>query len=353
MPNLQSISNADLFSVESDRTFVIAEVGQAHDGSLGTAHSYIDAIAETGAHAVKFQTHIADKESSPYEPWRTKFSYQDATRYDYWKRLEFTSEEWIGLKNHAEDKGLLFLSSPFSMAAFEILQSMQVEIWKVASGELTNPPLLNAMIATEKPIILSTGMAKVEEIDDAVNRCKKQHLPFSVLQCTSKYPTPAEECGLEMMNFYRDRYNCSTGLSDHSGKIFPAIAASTMGANIVELHVCFSRCAFGPDSSSSVTISELSQIVEGVEFVSKARNGNLCKNEVASEMSEMRSMFGHGLVAEFDISSGEILNEKNLSLRKPCRGISSKNYYNLIGMKVIRDIKANEFIFPDDIASVE
>ena len=118
--------------------FIIGEIAQAHDGSLGAAHAYIDAIANTGADAVKFQTHIAEAESSPRERWRVNFSYQDKTRFDYWKRMEFTLEQWKGLKKHAEEKGLIFLSSPFSSEAVEILERIGVSAWKVASGEVNN-----------------------------------------------------------------------------------------------------------------------------------------------------------------------------------------------------------------------
>jgi N,N'-diacetyllegionaminate synthase len=328
---------------------IIAEVGQAHDGSLGNAHAFIDAIAQTGADAVKFQTHIADKESSTFEPWRTKFSYQDATRYDYWKRLEFSSEQWVELKCHAEEKGLIFLSSPFSMAAFQLLQSMGIKAWKVASGELTNPALVNAMISTGKPLIISSGMAKIEEVDKVVRKCEQSSVQFAVLQCTSTYPTPPEKCGLNMIDFFRERYKCPVGLSDHSGKIFPAIAASALGAEILEVHICFSREGFGPDSTSSVTIPELCQIVEGAQFVSKSLNTRFNKNDFANEMKNMRSMFGHGLVADYDLSSGVILSENNLSFRKPCRGIPVSQFYDTIGKRLKRNLKANEFIFPDDL----
>jgi len=142
--------------VGQGRCFIIGEIAQAHDGSLGMAHAYIDAIARAGADAVKFQTHIADAESSPQEPWRVKFSRQDATRFDYWKRMEFTREQWVGLKEHAEEKGLVFLSSPFSLQAAELLDALGMVAWKVASGEINNHALLDRMAATSKPVLLSS-----------------------------------------------------------------------------------------------------------------------------------------------------------------------------------------------------
>jgi N,N'-diacetyllegionaminate synthase len=179
---------------------IIAEVAQTHDGSLGLAHSFIDAVAEAGADVVKFQTHITCAESTLSEPWRIEFSRQDKTRYDYWKRMEFSEEQWRGLKKHAEEQGLIFLSSPFSVEAIELLNRVGVTAWKVASGEVNNPVLFESIARTSLPILLSTGMSSLHEIDEAVTRIRKLGLPFAVLQCTSAYPCPPEKIGLNLMS---------------------------------------------------------------------------------------------------------------------------------------------------------
>src|SRR6202142_2868037 len=142
---------------DPERCLVIAEVAQAHDGSLGTAHAYIDSAARSGADAVKFQTHIAAAESTPQEPWRVRFSYQDASRYEYWQRMEFTEQQWLGLERHAEEKGIEFLSSPFSIEAARMLQRIGIKAWKVASGEVANSQLFGYMLETRLPMLLSTG----------------------------------------------------------------------------------------------------------------------------------------------------------------------------------------------------
>ena len=152
---------------------LIAEVAQAHDGSLGTAHAYIDAVATAGADAIKFQTHIAAAESTRGEPWRVKFSPQDATGYDYWERMEFTEEQWVALREHADERGLIFLSSPFSIEAVDLLTRVGVPAWKVTSGEVTNAVMLDCMARTGIPILLSTGMSTLSEIDAAV-RCVEE-----------------------------------------------------------------------------------------------------------------------------------------------------------------------------------
>ena len=152
------------------RCFIIAEIAQAHDGSLGTAHAYIDAVAKTGADAIKFQTHIASAESTPDEPFRIKFSRQDENRFDYWKRMEFTKEQWVGLFEHCKEVGITFLSSPFSEEAVELLNEIGTPAWKIASGEVSNQPMLAKMSETQKPILLSTGMSDIDEIQNIGNR---------------------------------------------------------------------------------------------------------------------------------------------------------------------------------------
>ncbi len=212
------------------RCAVVAEIAQAHDGSLGFAHAMIDAAAEAGVDAVKFQTHIADAESTPGEPWRVKFSPQDATRYDYWKRMEFTEAQWAGLKRHAEERGLLFLSSPFSMEAVDLLRRIGgVAAWKVASGEITNWPMLKTMTQDGVPILLSTGMSDFDEISATVNMLRGLGAEVCVMQCTSAYPTPPEKAGINVMQEYARRFGTAVGYSDHSATIFPGLIAAWEG----------------------------------------------------------------------------------------------------------------------------
>src|SRR4051812_39434943 len=155
-------------NLQKGRCLIIGEVALTHDGSLGLAHAFVDAIADAGADAVKFQTHIAAAESTPSEPFRVKFSRQDKTRYDYWKRMEFTEEGWRGLAEHAHERGIVFLSSPFSIEAVDLLERVGMPLWKIASGETSNTMLLDRILDTGKPVLLSTGMSPIEEIDTAV-----------------------------------------------------------------------------------------------------------------------------------------------------------------------------------------
>jgi N-acetylneuraminate synthase len=228
---------APFFSFE--RCLIIGEVAQSHDGSLGMAHAYIDAIA--GADAVKFQTHLAAAEPTPDEPWRVKFSPQDATRYEYWQRMEFTADQWTGLNRHTDERGLLFLSSPFSNEAVELLTRVGVAAWKIASGEVNNVPMFEQMAATRLPMLVSTGMSPLTVIDEAVERARSHQLPLAVLQCTSAYPCPAEKVGLNLLDTFRNRFDCAVGLSDHSGSVYPGLATVALGVEVLEVHVTFNR----------------------------------------------------------------------------------------------------------------
>jgi N,N'-diacetyllegionaminate synthase len=207
------------------QTFVIAEVAQAHDGSLGMAHAYVDAAAAAGADAIKFQTHIAAAESTLDEQFRVPMSGQDATRWHYWKRMEFSPAQWAGLAAHAEQCGLIFLSSPFSIAAVELLAGIGMQAWKVGSGEVFNERLLRAMAAAGGPILLSSGMSTYADIAHAVSAVRAHGAELALFQCASRYPTPLEQVGINVLGELRQRFDCPVGLSDHSGTPYPALAA--------------------------------------------------------------------------------------------------------------------------------
>lgn len=335
---------------QGSNCLVIGEVAQSHDGSLGMAHAFIDAIAKTGADAVKFQTHIASAESTPAEPWRVKFSYQDATRYEYWKRMEFTPDQWQGLADHAEEKGLIFLSSPFSIEAVDMLERIGMTAWKVASGEVNNKPLLDRMLQTGKLILLSTGMSGFDEIDESVAYVRQKNADFVVMQCTTAYPCPPEKIGLNLLPLLRERYQCPIGLSDHSGTIYPGLAAATLGIEILEVHVTLSREMFGPDVPASVTTDELSQLVEGVRFIERMRNHPVDKDVFAREAQPLRNLFTKSIVAGLDLPKGTVLEEKHLRIKKPGTGLPGERMKDMIGKRLKRDIKTDEQILKGDFS---
>lgn len=333
----------------AEHVLVIAEIAQAHDGSLGTAHAYVDAVAKAGADVVKFQTHIAAAESTPSEPWRVRFGPREETRYEYWKRMEFTEAEWLGLRQHALKAGVDFLSSPFSLEALELLERVGVMGWKVASGEVRNLPMLNRMAATHLPILLSTGMSPLGEIDEAVALLRQRGVQeLTVMQCTSAYPTPPEKVGLNLLPVLRERYGCAVGLSDHSGTIWPSLAAVALGASVVEVHVTFSHDAFGPDVASSVTVEELRRLVEGVRFLERARSG-VDKDAAAAELAPMRKLFMKSVVARRGLTAGTVLDRADLAAKKPGTGIPADRLPSLVGRRLARDVSADALLTDEDL----
>jgi N,N'-diacetyllegionaminate synthase len=335
-----------------NRVFLIAEVALAHDGSLGTAHAYIDAAARAGADAVKFQTHIAEAESSVAEPWRVRFSPQDETRFEYWRRTSFTPNQWAGLEEHARHLGLVFLSSAFSMEAVALLHQLGVPAWKVGAGEITNLPMIEAMIATGKPLLLSAGMAAWNDVDLVVNLCRRSGTPFAVMQCTSAYPCPAEKLGLNVLQEIRSRYGCPVGLSDHSGTIFAGLAAATLGAQVIEVHVVFSRECFGPDVPASVTLQEFEQLRKGVRFIERALSNPVDKDAMAQELRPIREIFGKSIFAARDLESGTKLTLRDLAYRKPGSGIPANRYSDLLNRVLRKDVVSGSMLSEEDFLDV-
>src|ERR1044071_9845378 len=297
-------THAALAALGTGRCLVIGEVALSHDGSLGLAHAFVDAIADAGADAVKFQTHIAAAESTPSEPFRVKFSRQDASRYDYWARMEFTEEQWRGLAEHCQQRGVLFISSPFSIEAVDLLERVGQPLWKVASGEVSNRRLLDRILETRAPVVLSTGLSPLAETDAAVARVKAKGVSVGVLQCTTAYPCPPERVGLNLVPVYRERYQCWVGLSDHSATIYPGLAGAALGLDILELHVALSREMFGPDVVASVTTAELRQLVEGVRFIERMRAHPIDKDASARDTEPLRRLFTRSVVARRGLPQG-------------------------------------------------
>lgn len=327
----------------------IAEIAQAHDGSLGMAHAYIDAVAKAGCTAIKFQTHIAEAESSIYEPFRIKFSKQDATRYDYWQRMEFSLEQWKELKQHCDEVGLEFMSSPFSNAAVDLLEEVGVKRYKIGSGEVNNFVLLEKIAQTGKPVIISSGMSSFEELDHTVQFLKDRNVDFSILQCTTAYPTKPEEFGLNVIQELKNRYNVTVGFSDHSSSVEACIAATTLGAEIVEFHVVFDKEMFGPDAKASLTMQETTQLVKAVNNIKTALNFPIDKND-NSKFSTLKSIFEKSLAVNKNLPQGHILTFSDLETKKPKGyGILASQYETVLGKKLNKNLSKWDFLNDEDI----
>jgi len=339
-----------LAALGTGRCLVIGEVALSHDGSLGLAHKFVDAIADAGADAVKFQTHIAAAESTPAEPFRVKFSQQDASRYEYWRRMEFSEDEWRGLAEHCAQRQVLFISSPFSIEAVELLERVGGQpFWKIASGEVSNAALLDRVLDTGAPVVLSSGLSPIAETDAAVARVKARGRPLGVMQCTSAYPCPPERVGLNLVPVYRERYGCWVGLSDHSATIYPGLAGVALGLDLLEVHVALSRDMFGPDVVASVTTGELRQLVDGVRFIETMRANPLDKDASARDTEPLRRLFTRSLVARRALPAGAVLAAADLAIKKPGTGLPPERLADVVGRKLTRAVEADQLLAIDDI----
>jgi len=331
------------------KPYLIAEIAQAHDGSLGTLHAYIDAVAKTGVQAIKFQMHIAEAESSIHEPFRVKFSKEDATRYDYWKRMEFTLSQWKDIKKHCDDVNLDFICSPFSNLAVDWLEEVGVHTYKIGSGEVTNFLLLEKITQTGKPIIISSGMSSFSELDKTVAFLKDKKANFSILQCTTAYPTKPEQYGLNVINELKERYQVPVGFSDHSAKVSTGIAAVAIGAEMLEFHVVFHRELFGPDAIASLTLEEAKELAEAVATIHLAQNNPIDKNNNDS-FKELKTIFEKSLAINKNLPKGHTLSFTDLESKKPKGyGISVTEFQSVIGRKLKSEKSQWDFLNEEDL----
>ena len=336
-------------SSKKSSPYIIAEIGQAHEGSIGILYSYIDALAQTGVDAVKFQMHIAEAESSMHEPFRVQFSFEDKTRFDYWKRIGFSLKQWKGIKKHCEGLGLDFICSPFSNLAVDWLEEMGVMQYKIGSGEVANFLILEKIAQTGKPIILSSGMSSYAELDHAVNFLKERKVNFSILQCTTAYPTIPEHYGLNVINELKERYKVPVGFSDHSARLETCIAATALGASILEFHVVFDRQLFGPDVKASLTIQETKDLVLAVKNIATALSNPIDKNN-NTNFSELKQIFEKSLAANKKLLKNHVITFDDLEAKKPKGyGVDAMRFQEVIGKVLNRDLNQWDFLNEEDL----
>lgn len=330
--------------------YIIAEIAQTHDGSLGSALAFIELAKDCGADAIKFQTHIAAEESTAREPWRKRFSQQDESRYDYWKRMEFTFAQWQVLKRHADDVGIAFVSSPFSVKACEWLRELGMRTWKIASGEVHNRELMDWILATGDPIILSSGLSLGDESRRVLRQLCDGSRQVAFLHCTTQYPTPASQVGLNVFSAFKSEFfDIPVGLSDHSGQIHPAVVATYLGADIIEVHLTMHPKMFGPDVKSSLTPEQLTGLVQGTRFAWEMRNNPVDKSEQLAGLQNERNIFTRSLVAARDVAVGETVDAAMLAYKKPGGGLPYEDLSQLVGKTLRRSMMRDELINLNDV----
>lgn len=324
------------------KTYIIAEIGNTHEGSVGLAKQFIKAAADCGVDAVKFQTHIFEAESLPSAPNPSYF--KDETRKEYFERTAFTIEQYKVLKDYAENECKVdFFSSPFSLEAVDFLMEVGVSTFKIPSGEVSNIPLLEHVAKTGKKVILSSGMSSWDELDRAVAVFKDKE-KLTILQCTSEYPCKPENAGLNVMLEIKERYQCKVGFSDHTLGIGVPLTAVVLGATLIEKHFTLSKLMYGSDAKNSTEPEEFKHMVDNIRAAELAITSKIDKNEIVKELGEMKFVFEKSIVSARELKEGHVISEEDLAYKKPGDGIPAKDYKNVIGKKVIKNIAANEKI---------
>lgn len=347
MRSISSIRFKNL--LKKEKTVLVAEIGQAHEGSLNIAHEMIDACAEAKVDVVKFQAHIAEAESTLDEPFRVKFSHKDKNRFEYWKRMEFSLSEWRTLFNHAKKRGLYFMVSVFSEEAFRMISKLDVCAWKVSSGEINNFNLLELMIKTKKTIIVSTGMSNNDEIKKIINFLKKKGAHFVILQCSTMYPTPLKYVGMNVVEEIKNKYKCLVGLSDHTGSVYPMIYGISAKFNLMEFHVTFHKKMFGPDTSSSITFEKAREISKFRENFEILNNYKICKDKIYNKLKFTKKIFGKSLCLKKSKVKNYVIKNDDLTTKKPGTGIPLSKKKFVIGKKLRKNVSSNRLLKLQDI----
>lgn len=329
-----------------EKTFIIAEAGDNHNGSLELAKKLVDCAVKAKANAIKFQTFITEEVISKFAP---KAEYQkqqtdiNESQFDMVKNLELSFEDFIELKKYCDNSKIQFLSTPFDLLSIDFLNSIGMPIWKIPSGEITNLPYLIKVAQIKKPVILSTGMSTIDEIEKAVNILKKYGCSkLTLLQCNTEYPTPFEDVNLRAMNLLKSKFNCDIGYSDHTIGIEASIAAVALGAKVIEKHFTLDKNMKGPDHKASIDFSELSTLIKSIRNVEKA----LGIEEKVVSNSEYKNIdiARKSIVARTNIKKGEKFTIDNITTKRPGNGISPMKWFEVLGSVSKRNFKKDELI---------
>jgi N,N'-diacetyllegionaminate synthase len=342
---------ADRLIGEGQPCFVIAEAGVNHNGDVSLAKRLISTAKEAGADAVKFQTFQAEQLVSERAP---KAEYQKDTtdvresQFQMIKKLELKEQDFKELSDYARKKGIMFLSSPFDTRSVDLLDRLGVPAFKIASGEITNFPLLRHVARKRKPIILSTGMSTLGEIEDAVGVLRKEGAEeIILLHCVSSYPAKTEDMNLRAMETLRRAFDLPVGLSDHTLGITIPIAAVALGASVIEKHFTLDKALPGPDHRASLEPEELRRMVRAVREVEKAAGDG--SKIPTKEEEQTRKAARRSLVARVNIPKGTVITEAMLAVKRPGTGVGPRCVDEVIGAVARRRVKRDEPLTMDKL----
>lgn len=332
--------------LKKDNVLIIAEAGDNHNGNYELALKLVDKAVEAKADYVKFQTfkteNIISKyaEKADYQKVNTK---EDESQFEMVKKLELSYEQFRSIDQYCKSKDIIFISTPFDLDSIDFLENINIPLWKIPSGEITNLPYLEKIGKTGKAVILSTGMCTMEEIEQAMYILRKNGTgEITLLHCNTEYPTPFEDVNLRAMKTMREAFGVSVGYSDHTIGIETSIAAVAYGATIIEKHFTLDKRMEGPDHKASLEPDELKKLVLSIRNVERAM-GSAEKKPSPSEEKNIH-IARKSIVAKHDVMKGETFTEENISIKRPGNGISPMRWYEIIGKKAIKDFKEDELI---------
>jgi len=325
--------------------FVIAEAGINHNGDVKLAAELVDAAASAGADAIKFQTHFPEHEMLQ---GGATAAYVGESLFDLLTRTALSRDDHFTLRDRATQKGILFLSTPFSREAADFLETVGVPAYKTGSGELTHLPLQRHIARKGKPMIISTGMSTPDEIDRTVQAVRAERAPFALMHCTSTYPTPYEHVQLGCIAALQQQYAVPAGFSDHTLGSFAAFAAVATGAQLFEKHFTVSRSLPGPDQQGSMEPKELEALVRGIRAIEQSRGAI---KQIQPGEQDVRNMALHSIVSIRDIPAGATIGPDDVWAKRPGTGIPARHLGEIIGRIAARAIAKDRLIAWDDLES--
>jgi len=325
---------------------IIAEAGVNHNGNLDLALKMVDEAKRAGADIVKFQTAIPEKVISKYADkaeYQKKTTGNEESQLEMCKRIHLKLSDYDIIKKYCEEVGIEFLSTPFDLESIDYLEKLGMKLWKIPSGEITNLPYLIKIAKTGRPVIMSTGMAELNEVEEAVNVLKENGAgEITLLHCTTEYPAPFESVNLRAMNTLREKFGTEVGYSDHTVGFEAAVAAAVLGASVIEKHFTLNHNMEGPDHKASLEPEEFEVMVNNIRLIEKAL-GDGVKQPAEAEKKNI-AIARKSIVAAKDIKKGEIFTEDNITVKRPGSGISPMKWFEVLGTEAVRDFGEDELI---------
>ena len=322
---------------------IVAEIGQSHGGSITKVFKIIDKLSKIGVDVVKFQTHLADFESTIEENFRQGFNFKHKSRIDYWRDHEFNKKQWVKIFNYCRKKNVLFATSPFSIEAYEMLKNLKPLFWKIGSGEFFSEDLINKIVSDRQNIVISTGLSKWSEINKKISFFRRKKINFVILQCTTKYPSLEKDIGINIIDELLKK-KCFVGLSDHSGSIYPSLLALARNVSLIEVHVIDNKKKNQPDATSSLDYDQIKLLLKARDKFFIMNSLKVNKDNVAKKLFKSKILFTKSASLKEKKPKGYIIKTKDIIFKKPGSGYGYRDYHKIVGKRLRNNLKENILI---------